>query len=116
MAGVNGRRELRRCGRGEEQLVEGVGRRTWRPAMVPASLVACRCASLKWAGTVMTARVTGMPRKASASSLSCSSTMAEICSGAKARPASPQDLEKSRTMGLPDGPSSTLQVSDLMSA
>ena len=35
---------------------------TSRPAICPASLVACRCASLKYAGTVMTARVTGCPR------------------------------------------------------
>ena len=34
-------------------------RMTSRPAMLPASLVAWRCASLKYAGTVMTARVTG---------------------------------------------------------
>ena len=32
-----------------------ITRSTLRPAMVPASLVACRCASLKYAGTVMTA-------------------------------------------------------------
>ena len=34
---------------------------------------------------MITARVTGSPRKASASALSCSRTMAEICSGAKRR-------------------------------
>ncbi len=38
--------------------------------MVPASLVAWRSASLKYAGTVMTASVTGSPRYASASRLS----------------------------------------------
>ena len=37
-------------------------RLTVRPAISPASLVACRCASLKYAGTVMTASVTGSPR------------------------------------------------------
>ncbi len=34
--------------------------------MRPASLVACRCESLKYAGTVITASVTGSPRKSSA--------------------------------------------------
>mmetsp|Transcript_31404 Transcript_31404/g.76976 ORF Transcript_31404/g.76976 Transcript_31404/m.76976 type:complete len:255 (+) Transcript_31404:871-1635(+) len=57
-------------------------RMTCRPAMLPASLVACLCWSLKWAGTVMTALVTFWPRKVSAESLRFSSTMAEICSGA----------------------------------
>ena len=37
-------------------------RRTSRPAILPASLVAWRCASLKYAGTVMTALVTRSPR------------------------------------------------------
>ena len=37
-------------------------RSTSRPAILPASLVACRCESLKYAGTVMTALVTGWPR------------------------------------------------------
>ena len=37
-------------------------RRTSSPAMRPASLVACRCASLKYAGTVMTASLTRSPR------------------------------------------------------
>mmetsp|Transcript_2048 Transcript_2048/g.3620 ORF Transcript_2048/g.3620 Transcript_2048/m.3620 type:complete len:217 (+) Transcript_2048:1333-1983(+) len=39
---------------------------TFNPAMRPASLVACRCASLKYAGTVITAFVTVCPRNASA--------------------------------------------------
>ena len=39
---------------------------TLSPAMTPASLVACLCASLKYAGTVTTAWVTGVPRYASA--------------------------------------------------
>ena len=37
-------------------------RLTSRPAMRPASLVACRCESLKYAGTVITASVTSSPR------------------------------------------------------
>ncbi len=37
-------------------------RRTFSPAMVPASLVAWRCASLKYAGTVITASVMVSPR------------------------------------------------------
>ena len=36
--------------------------RTLRPAILPASFVACRCESLKYAGTVMTASVTFSPR------------------------------------------------------
>ena len=59
---------------------------TSRPAMRPASLVACRCASLKYAGTVMTALVTDSPRCASAASLSLRSTIAEISGGACALP------------------------------
>jgi hypothetical protein len=37
-------------------------RMTLRPAIVPASFVACRCASLKYAGTVITASVIFSPR------------------------------------------------------
>ena len=37
-------------------------RLTSKPAMRPASLVAWRCASLKYAGTVMTASVTSSPK------------------------------------------------------
>ena len=37
-------------------------RLTSRPAILPASLVAWRCESSKYAGTVMTASVTGSPR------------------------------------------------------
>src|SRR6266850_1905727 len=44
---------------------------TSRPAILPASLVACRWASLKYAGTVITACVTFSPRYASAASLIC---------------------------------------------
>ncbi len=51
---------------------------TSRPAMRPASFVAWRCWSLKYAGTVMTASVIFSPRYASASSFSLRSTIAEI--------------------------------------
>ena len=54
--------------------------------MRPASLVACRCASLKYAGTVMTASVIFSPRNFAASSTSLRSTSAEISSGAYSRP------------------------------
>ena len=37
-------------------------RLTSSPAILPASLVAWRCESLKYAGTVMTASVTSSPR------------------------------------------------------
>ena len=49
--------------------------------MIPASLVACRWASSKYAGTVMTASVTSVPRKASASRLSFCRILAEISGG-----------------------------------
>src|SRR6266550_1656455 len=42
-------------------------RKTSRPAILPASLVALRCESLKYAGTVMTACVIFSPSFASAS-------------------------------------------------
>src|SRR5689334_2708434 len=53
-------------------------RRTFRPAISPASLVAVRWVSLKYAGTVITASVTSSPRYASASRFSFCSTRAEI--------------------------------------
>jgi len=59
---------------------------------VPASFVAWRCASLKYAGTVMTAFVTGCPRYSSAAFFSFCRTIAEICGGAGARPCRPTDL------------------------
>ncbi|CAB4878565.1 unannotated protein [freshwater metagenome] len=37
-------------------------RKTFSPAISPASLVAWRCASLKYAGTVITASVTVSPK------------------------------------------------------
>ncbi len=54
---------------------------TFMPAISPASLVAWRCASEKYAGTVMTASVTCSPRYASASRFSFCSTNALICCG-----------------------------------
>mmetsp|Transcript_25358 Transcript_25358/g.59171 ORF Transcript_25358/g.59171 Transcript_25358/m.59171 type:complete len:434 (+) Transcript_25358:700-2001(+) len=54
---------------------------TLRPEMVPASLVAWRCASLKYAGTVTTAFLTSLPRNSSAVSFMRPSTIAEISSG-----------------------------------
>jgi hypothetical protein len=56
-------------------------RRTFRPAISPASLVACRCESLKYAGTVMTASATVSPRYASASDFSFCRMRAEISCG-----------------------------------
>src|SRR5919205_219515 len=56
-------------------------RRTLRPAIFPASFVASRWALLKYAGTVMTASVTGSPRYASASALSFCRIIALISGG-----------------------------------
>ena len=56
-------------------------RMTSRPAIWPASLVACRCASLKYAGTVMTALSTGCPRYSSAACFSFCRIIAEISGG-----------------------------------
>ena len=56
-------------------------RRTFRPAISPASLVAWRSASLKYAGTVITASVTLSFRYASASFLSFCRIRAEISCG-----------------------------------
>ena len=53
------------------------------PAISPASFVAWRWASEKYAGTVITASVTVSPRYDSASRLSFCSTNAEICWGVK---------------------------------
>ncbi|VVD00527.1 unnamed protein product [Leptidea sinapis] len=57
-------------------------RSTFKPAMAPASFVACRCESLKYAGTVITASLTLEPRYASAVSRIFVSTMLLISSGA----------------------------------
>ena len=54
---------------------------TLRPAILPASLVAWRCASSKYAGTVMTASVTSSPRYSSASLFSFCRVIAEISGG-----------------------------------
>ena len=72
-------------------------RRTSSPAIFPASFVACRCASLKYAGTVMTASVTRSPRNFPASSASLRSTMAEISSGA-------YSLPRTLNRAMPSGP------------
>ena len=53
-------------------------RLTSSPAIRPASFVAWRCWSLKYAGTVITASVIFSPRNASASSFSLRRTIAEI--------------------------------------
>src|SRR3989442_3763626 len=54
---------------------------TSSPAIRPASLVALRCESLKYAGQVITALVTGVPKNVSASRRSSVSTIAEISGG-----------------------------------
>jgi hypothetical protein len=54
---------------------------TSSPAISPAALVAYRCASLKFAGTVITARSTRCPRYRSAMVFIRRSTIAEISSG-----------------------------------
>ena len=61
-------------------------RRTLRPAILPASFVASRCALLKYAGTVMTASATVSPRYASASCLSFWRIIALISGGAYSLP------------------------------
>ena len=59
-------------------------RRTSRPAIRPASLVACRWLSLKYAGTVMTACSRGSPKKASARCLRARRTWADTSGGVTA--------------------------------
>ena len=56
-------------------------RLTSSPAILPASLVAWRWESLKYAGTVMTASVTFSPRCCSAASFIFWRIMAEISGG-----------------------------------
>src|SRR5215213_419935 len=73
-------------------------RLTSRPAMRPASLVAWRWSSLKYAGTVITAESTVSPRYPSASALSFWRIIAEISGGEYCLPpastrASPPDPE-----------------------
>mmetsp|Transcript_11652 Transcript_11652/g.49029 ORF Transcript_11652/g.49029 Transcript_11652/m.49029 type:complete len:471 (+) Transcript_11652:469-1881(+) len=60
-------------------------RSTSRPAMVPASLVRRRCASLKYAGTVTTALEILVSSATSAAFFIFSSTMALTCSGMSSR-------------------------------
>jgi hypothetical protein len=64
-------------------------RTTSNPAICPASLVAWRCESSKYAGTVMTAFVTGEPKNASASRFNFCSTFAEISWGSMSLPSTP---------------------------
>src|SRR4030095_1584393 len=54
---------------------------TSSPAILPASFVAWRCASLKYAGTVMTARSTASPKNGSAPFLRSGSMEEETCGG-----------------------------------
>ena len=56
-------------------------RTTVRPAISPASRVACRWASVKYAGTVITAFRTSLPRARPARSLSAFRMNAEISCG-----------------------------------
>jgi len=63
---------------------------TSSPAMRPASLVACRWASLKYAGTVITAFWTFADKYVLASSLSFRSTCADTSSGASFFPSTGQ--------------------------
>ncbi len=56
-------------------------RTTSKPAISPACFVACRCASLKYAGTVITAFATFSPRKSSAALFNLPRIIAEICGG-----------------------------------
>src|SRR5665647_2786093 len=75
-------------------------RLTSRPAILPASLVAWRCESLKYAGTVMTASLTLSPRYSSASRLSFCRIIAEISGGVYVLP-------PISTMASPFGPAWT---------
>ena len=59
---------------------------TSRPAIAPASFVACLWLSLKYAGTVITALLTGTPRNASASRFIFCSMNADICCGVYSLP------------------------------
>ena len=58
---------------------------TLSPAILPASFVAWRCASLKYAGTVTTASVIGSPTNSAAISFIFARTIAEISWGARRR-------------------------------
>ena len=84
-------------------------RSTSRPQIAPASFVACRCASLKYAGTVMTAFVTSCPRLASAVSFILAKTMDEISSGENRRRL---PLNSTSTAAAPSFPRTTLKGQD----
>ena len=68
-------------------------RNTFKPAIAPASLVAVRCASSKYAGTVMTASVTVSPRYASASRFNFMSVRALISCGVYFLPSMSSDFQ-----------------------
>src|SRR3954453_11041752 len=76
-------------------------RLTSSPATLPASLVAWRWSSLKYAGTVITALSTVSPRYASASALSFWRIIAEISGGEYV-------LSPASTRASPLGPEATL--------
>ena len=57
--------------------------KTSKPAILPASFVACLCESLKYAGTVITACLTCSPKCLLASSTNFLRTSAEISSDEK---------------------------------
>src|SRR5213078_5014234 len=76
-------------------------RLTSRPAILPASLVAWRWSSLKYAGTVITAASTVSPRYASAAALSLPRIMALISGGLYCLP-------PASTRASPLGPATTL--------
>ena len=90
-------------------------RSTSSPAMAPASRVAWRCASLKCAGTVTTARFTGAPKNSSASFFNCWRTIAETCSGASPASISGREGTLSLMSGLSSTDATTLHVRCLRS-
>ena len=83
------------------------------PAMTAASLVAWRCESLKYAGTVTTAFFTSLPRYASATSFIFTRIMDEI-SSAENSFCSPWN--STEIMGFSASPDLTLNGQSLMSA
>ena len=68
-------------------------RSTSSPAICPASLVAVRCASSKYAGTVITAWVTVSPRYASASRFNFMRVRALISCGVYFLPSTSSDFQ-----------------------
>jgi hypothetical protein len=77
--------------------------------MRPASLVALRWASLKYAGTVITASLTRSPRNLPASSASLRSTWALISSGAYILP-------RTSNRASPFGPETTSKLTAFASS